>query len=74
MVDFSQEAHLGRCHGVVFGEEEFQLEDAAFVGRLCGPVNLHVEVAEVIFVGDGVNSRDPIMASRLASLESFHCV
>jgi hypothetical protein len=29
VVDLGQEAHLGRGHGVVVGEEELKLEDAA---------------------------------------------
>ncbi len=34
MVDFSHESHFGGRHGILLGEEELQLEDAAFKGRL----------------------------------------
>jgi hypothetical protein len=29
MVDLGEEPHFGRCHGVVFRQEQFQLEDSA---------------------------------------------
>ena len=53
MVDFGEEADLGGSHGVVGGEEEFELEDAAFVGRVAGAFDGHGEVAQVVLVGDG---------------------
>jgi hypothetical protein len=31
VVDFGEEADLGRSHGVVVGEEQLQLEDAACI-------------------------------------------
>ena len=34
VVDLGKEADLGRGHGVVIGEEEFELEDATCVGVL----------------------------------------
>lgn len=50
MVDFGQEAHLGRLHGVLVREEELQAEDAVLVGALLGALDGHVEVAEVVLV------------------------
>lgn len=45
MVDLGEEADLGRGHGVVIGEEEFELEDATCVGVL---VIAYVLLGEVL--------------------------
>ena len=31
VIDLGEEAHLGRRHGVVVGEEQLELEDATFI-------------------------------------------
>lgn len=56
MVDFGQEAHFGRGHGVVGREEEFELEDAPFVGRVGGAFDGDGEVAQIVCVGDGLDA------------------
>jgi hypothetical protein len=56
VVDFSQEAHFGGSHGVVGGEEEFELEDAAFVGGVAGAFDGDGEVAQVVGVGGGADA------------------
>lgn len=83
VVDLGEEADLGWCHGVVVGQEEFELEDAAwvrseeslvrrvrlpctFVWRLRGTVNLDVKVAQVVFVGDGLDSGHAVVACQSA--------
>ena len=59
MVDLGEETDLGRGHGVVFGKEKLEAEDAAFVRGLGGSMDGDVEIAEVVFVWDRVDSRDP---------------
>jgi hypothetical protein len=59
VVDLGEEADLGRGHGIVFRKEELEAEDAAFVRGLSGPMDGDVEIAEVVFVWDRVDSRDP---------------
>lgn len=80
MENLGEETDLGRRHGVVVGEEELELEDAAwgrmisvmkavhgvecwvsvrtFVRRLSRAVDLDVEIAQVVLVRDGTDSRD----------------
>jgi len=56
MIDFGQEAYFGWSHGIVGGEEEFELEDATFVGGVRGAFDGDGEVAQVVLVGDGGNA------------------
>jgi hypothetical protein len=53
VVDLGQKPDLGRSHGIVVWEEELEVEDAALIGGLGGSMDLDVEVAEVVFVGNG---------------------
>lgn len=75
MVNLRKESNLGRSHGIVVGEEEFESEDAAyitlldytasmtplrtFVRGLCGTVNGNIEIPKVILMRNRVNTRYP---------------
>lgn len=48
---------LRRAHGVVCGEEEFEMEDAAFVRRVWRTLDDDTEVPEVVFVRSRHNAR-----------------
>jgi hypothetical protein len=58
--DLGKEPDLGRCHGVVVGEEELKVEDTAFVRRLSRAVDLNIEVSKVVLVRDGTDSWNTI--------------
>ena len=47
MINLGAEEALGGDHGVVFGQEELQVEEATFVGRVRGAGNLDEEVSAV---------------------------
>lgn len=50
MVDLGEEAHLGRRHGVLVGQEELERKAAALVGRALGAREHDIEVAQVVVV------------------------
>ena len=53
MIDFGEETDLGRGHGVIGRQKEFELENAAFVGGVGGTFDGDAEVAEVVGVRGG---------------------
>jgi len=57
MVDLCQEADFGRCHGVIVGKEEFQLEASTLIRRLRRTGNDDIEIPKVIIVRSSTNSR-----------------
>jgi hypothetical protein len=44
-------------HGVIFSQEELELEDATLVGGLRGASDDDIKVAQVILVGGGADAR-----------------
>lgn len=56
VVDLREEADVGWIQGVVFWEEQFELEQAAFVGGAARARHKYVEVSAVLFVGVGADS------------------
>ena len=69
MEDLGKKSDLGRRHGVVIGEEEFELEDAAFIRRLGGPMDLDVKVSQVFFVRHGADTRNGFSHQPLSFLD-----
>ena len=56
MIDFGQEANFGWGHGIIGGQEQFQLEDTLFVGSLCWTFNGNGKISEVFCVRSGTDS------------------
>lgn len=61
MVDFCEEADLGRGHGIVVGQEELELEAAALVRRLRGAVDGDIEVPQIVVVGGRRDALDGLV-------------
>lgn len=69
MIDFGDEAHLGRGHGVVLGEEQFQFEEAALEGGVFGAGDDDVEVPGVGLRGHGADARHRFLHQPLRLLD-----
>lgn len=69
VVDLGDEAHLGRGHGVVLGQEQLQFEEAALEGRVLGPGHDHVEVPGVGLGGYGADARHRLLHQPLRLLD-----
>jgi hypothetical protein len=61
VVDFSEEAHVGRRQGVVFGKEQLQPEEAPLVGGPLRPRHHDVEVPAVVVVGESADAGGRIL-------------
>eukprot|EP01084_Bolivina_argentea_P143793 252456_1 len=69
VVDAGEEAHLGRDHGVLLGEEELEVEDAALVGGLRGTGDDDVEVAGVLLGRGGADAGRGLLLELLGLLD-----
>ena len=58
MVDVRLEEDLGRRHRVVVSQVKLCLKETSFVGRIDGSFDLNLEVSEVLFVLDYLDSVD----------------
>lgn len=56
MVDLGQETDFGRCHRVIFREKKLETEDPSLIWALRGSVDSDIEIPEVVFVWNSVDS------------------